>query len=189
MRADPLLLKYDVLVVDEVHERHLPADVLLGVLQVILKKRNAQAAASSGLKPLKVVLMSATLNASLFSAYFNHAPVLTVPGRMYPVTVEHCYYAPPTPQEQELRQRLAADQVAAAASAASASASGGGAPRLVRAEEATAAARARRRIKAAFDPSPYVRLLQVASGKPFNLKPHAKALKLTVYEPFFKRIF
>lgn len=156
VRSDPLLLKYDALVVDEVHERHLPADVLLGVLKVVLDKRNGP---RSGLKPLKVVLMSATLNAELFSRYFQLAPVLTVPGRMYPVAVEHVVAA--TPHEQaERRLRLAA----ADAAASSGGASGGAEP-----TSAAAAARARRRIKVAFDPLPYVRLLQVRQSLNFTI--------------------
>jgi HrpA-like RNA helicase len=104
VRSDPLLLKYDALVVDEVHERHLPADVLLGVLKVVLDKRNGP---RSGLKPLKVVLMSATLNAELFSQYFQLAPVLTVPGRMYHV-----------PRRRRARRRGDAPRASGAAAAA-----------------------------------------------------------------------
>jgi HrpA-like RNA helicase len=103
VRSDPLLLKYDALVVDEVHERHLPADVLLGVLKVVLDKRNGP---RSGLKPLKVVLMSATLNAELFSQYFQLAPVLTVPGRMYHV-----------PRRRRARRRGDAPRASGAAAA------------------------------------------------------------------------
>lgn len=62
-------------VVDEVHERSEESDFLLLILKEILQKRS----------DLKVILMSATLNANLFSEYFKGAPVLEIPGRTFPV--------------------------------------------------------------------------------------------------------
>ena len=63
------------LVLDEVHERNIDSDFLLIVLRRLLVKR----------PQLKVVLMSATVNAEQFSAYLGNAPVLNVPGRTFPV--------------------------------------------------------------------------------------------------------
>lgn len=57
-----------VIVIDEVHERHIFTDFLLGVLKCLLKMR----------KDLKLVLMSATININLFSQYFDNAPVVKV---------------------------------------------------------------------------------------------------------------
>lgn len=62
-------------IVDEVHERSEESDFILLILKELLEKRS----------DLKVVLMSATLNAKLFSDYFNGAPVLEIPGRTFPV--------------------------------------------------------------------------------------------------------
>lgn len=62
-------------IVDEVHERSEESDFILLILKELLQKRSE----------LKVVLMSATLNAKLFSEYFNDAPVLEIPGRTFPV--------------------------------------------------------------------------------------------------------
>ena len=77
IQQDGALAQYQVLIVDEVHERHLHCDFLLGVLRSLL-----------GTRPdLRLVLMSATINIKLFSDYFNHAPVLQVPGRLYPIQV------------------------------------------------------------------------------------------------------
>lgn len=77
IQREPSLPQYQVLIVDEVHERHLHNDFLLGVLQRLLPQR----------PDLKVILMSATINISLFSSYFSHAPVVQVPGRLFPITV------------------------------------------------------------------------------------------------------
>lgn len=62
-------------IVDEVHERSEESDFILLILKELLQKRS----------DLKVILMSATLNAKLFSDYFNDAPVLEIPGRTFPV--------------------------------------------------------------------------------------------------------
>lgn len=67
------------LVLDEVHERSIDSDFLLIVLKKLLKRR----------KDLKVVLMSATVDAEKFSNYLGGAPVLTVPGRTFPVQVAY----------------------------------------------------------------------------------------------------
>uniref|UniRef100_A0A8V5GT56 Uncharacterized protein n=1 Tax=Melopsittacus undulatus TaxID=13146 RepID=A0A8V5GT56_MELUD len=76
-QRDPLLRGYHILLADEVHERQLHGDVLLGVLRRLLPHR----------PDLKLVLMSATINIPLFSAYFGDAPVLRVPGRSFPISV------------------------------------------------------------------------------------------------------
>lgn len=77
IQQEALLGQYQVLIVDEVHERHLHCDFLLGVLRALV-----------GLRPdLRLVLMSATINIKLFSEYFRGAPVLQVPGRLFPIQV------------------------------------------------------------------------------------------------------
>ncbi|XP_075268591.1 putative ATP-dependent RNA helicase DHX34 isoform X2 [Opisthocomus hoazin] len=76
-QRDPALPAYRVLVADEVHERHLHGDFLLGVLRRLLPAR----------PDLKLLLMSATINIPLFAGYFGGAPVLQVPGRSFPISV------------------------------------------------------------------------------------------------------
>ena len=67
-----------MMVILQVHERDINTDFLLILLRDLLPKR----------PDLKVILMSATLNAEQFSEYFNSAPMTNIPGFTYPVT-EH----------------------------------------------------------------------------------------------------
>ncbi|XP_055370241.1 probable ATP-dependent RNA helicase DHX34 isoform X2 [Betta splendens] len=90
IQQDKTLAQYEVVIVDEVHERHLHCDFLLGVLRSLLSDR----------PDLRLILMSATINIKLFSDYFNSAPVLQVPGRLFPIQV---IYQPIPPEEQPSR--------------------------------------------------------------------------------------
>ncbi|EGE03652.1 ATP dependent RNA helicase [Trichophyton equinum CBS 127.97] len=67
------------LVLDEVHERTIDGDFLLIVLRRLLSTRH----------DLKLVLMSATVDAKRFSDYLSGAPILNIPGRMYPVETKY----------------------------------------------------------------------------------------------------
>ena len=78
--------KYSIVVVDEVHERSLHTDILLGLLCEAIKRRRA-----SGGHPLKVVVMSATLVVESFQKFFKDQSIKTefisVPGRTHPVSL------------------------------------------------------------------------------------------------------
>uniref|UniRef100_A0A3Q3GD52 ATP-dependent DNA/RNA helicase DHX36 n=1 Tax=Labrus bergylta TaxID=56723 RepID=A0A3Q3GD52_9LABR len=75
LRSDPLLSSISHLVLDEIHERNLQSDVLLVIVKELLGLR----------EDLKVVLMSATLNAEKFSKYFDNCPMIHIPGLTFPV--------------------------------------------------------------------------------------------------------
>lgn len=83
---DKQLLKYSTIIIDEAHERTILTDLILGFLKSLLQ---------SGERPdLKLIIMSATLNADLFSKFFSDAPILYVEGKMYPVS--RFYLSEPT---------------------------------------------------------------------------------------------
>ena len=79
IRQDRFLEKYDVIIVDEAHERSLNIDFLLVYLRRLLKKR----------RDLKVIVTSATIDVQRFSEFFDGAPVVEVGGRTFPVEVEY----------------------------------------------------------------------------------------------------
>lgn len=66
--SDPMLSGYKVVILDEVHERHLSCDFLLGIMKCLTIQR----------PDIKILLMSATINIELFSEYFNNCPVIQV---------------------------------------------------------------------------------------------------------------
>ena len=79
LASDPLLRRYDTIIVDEAHERTLNVDLLMGVLKRLLPRR----------AELKVIVTSATLDVDRISRFFDDAPIITVSGRNHPIEIRY----------------------------------------------------------------------------------------------------
>ncbi|CAL4154963.1 unnamed protein product, partial [Meganyctiphanes norvegica] len=88
IQLDPSLKKYSAIIIDEAHERSVFSDILIGILSRIIPRRAAKN------KPLKLIIMSATLRVEDFTTnerLFRNSipPVLKVDARMYDVTIHY----------------------------------------------------------------------------------------------------
>uniref|UniRef100_A0A182U3Q7 RNA helicase n=1 Tax=Anopheles melas TaxID=34690 RepID=A0A182U3Q7_9DIPT len=81
LASEDNLQQYSVIILDEVHERHLHGDFLLGIAKCLIRAR----------PDLKLVLMSATINIKLFADYFSEeeARIIEVPGRLFPIKLHY----------------------------------------------------------------------------------------------------
>ena len=82
LQADPLLSEFRTIVIDEFHERSIYAD-----LAIALSKQAWRARGDN----LRIVVMSATLDARAVAAFLDDCPIVDVPGRLFPL---HISYAP-----------------------------------------------------------------------------------------------
>ncbi|CCJ30662.1 unnamed protein product, partial [Pneumocystis jirovecii] len=92
LASDFLLNKYSVIIIDEAHERTINTDILIGMLSRILNLRQTMSMEKdSNVKPLRLIIMSATLRVTDFTdnkKLFNPSPVLIkINARQYPVSI------------------------------------------------------------------------------------------------------
>ncbi|WP_409522614.1 ATP-dependent RNA helicase HrpA [Nitrincola sp. MINF-07-Sa-05] len=85
---DRFLAKYEIIIIDEAHERSLNIDFLLGYIKNLLPKR----------PDLKLIITSATIDVDRFSKHFDNAPIIEVSGRTFPVEI---FYQPLHDLEEE----------------------------------------------------------------------------------------
>ncbi|HUD72477.1 MAG TPA: ATP-dependent helicase C-terminal domain-containing protein [Dongiaceae bacterium] len=93
-QEDPLLSGFRTVVLDEFHERSIHADLGIALARQALRARD----------DLRVVVMSATLDAARVAEFLGGCPVRTIPGRPHPVSLE---YAPGKPIETAVGEALA----------------------------------------------------------------------------------
>jgi len=90
IHRDPQLAQYDTLIIDEVHERSLNVDFLIGYLKQVLAAR----------RDLKLILTSATIDAGVFERFFEDAVSYVIPDRSHPIEIR--YRPPPSDDDDEI---------------------------------------------------------------------------------------
>jgi ATP-dependent helicase HrpB len=78
MIDDPNLENVQAVILDEFHERSLNVDIALGLLKELQMLSRPD---------LKIIVMSATIDSQSISAFLNNAPILNVPGKIFPLTI------------------------------------------------------------------------------------------------------
>ncbi|KAI3452612.1 hypothetical protein Pfo_009276 [Paulownia fortunei] len=95
--SNPELSQYSVVILDEAHERSLNTDILLGLMKRLIKLRASN---------LKVLITSATLDGEKVSRFFSNCPILNVPGKLFPVEIQHSSERPKSYLEASLKTAI-----------------------------------------------------------------------------------
>ncbi|OWM76194.1 probable pre-mRNA-splicing factor ATP-dependent RNA helicase DEAH4 [Punica granatum] len=95
--SNPELSEYSVIILDEAHERSLNTDILLGLMKRLVKLRPSN---------LRVLITSATLDGNKVSNFFSNCPMLTVPGKLYPVEILYSKERPTSYIESSLKTAI-----------------------------------------------------------------------------------
>jgi ATP-dependent helicase HrpB len=93
--SDPYLKGVDAVVLDEFHERHLDGDLALALLKRLQDKR----------PDLRIVVMSATLDADSLAHYLDECPIIRSKGRLFDLSINHLPYSA-QPLEVQVRNAL-----------------------------------------------------------------------------------
>jgi ATP-dependent helicase HrpB len=92
LQHDPLLSQYRTVVLDEFHERSIHADVAIALARQAWRARD----------DLRIVVMSATIDAGAIASFLDDCPVIDVPGRMFPIDVDYMPQQPPAEAAADL---------------------------------------------------------------------------------------
>src|SRR5438105_2644051 len=87
LQTDPLITDFRTVVLDEFHERSVHADVAIALARQAWRARSPRAESTGD--DLRIVVMSATLDAREVAAFLDDCPVIDVPGRTHPIDVSH----------------------------------------------------------------------------------------------------
>ena len=93
--SDPLLKGVDAVVLDEFHERHLESDLALALLKRLQRTRS----------DLRMIVMSATLDAELVARYLDGCPIIRSEGKLFDLLIQHLPYSP-DPLEAQVRKAV-----------------------------------------------------------------------------------